>query len=173
MIAGTIVVGAGLGAEAWLTHSEHAGAAPQALVAQLSNQGTTVLEPGMWIGKRFPLMADTDLGWELARGQWIVVLYDSGCPACRRAVPQFELLAGKLEHSGSPWRVALIEMPPYADADEGVSQADTNATIGRLSDAHPWFAVTPLILLMKGGRVLKVFEGEDGVPGGLIPNATR
>ena len=45
-----------------------------------------VLEPEMWIGKRFPLLDYIDIGGKLKDGNWLVLLYHYDCPKCREAI---------------------------------------------------------------------------------------
>ena len=69
-------------------------------IARLGNPGggiergqTVLLEPGVWVGKRFPLLEYINAEEPLTAGTWFVVLYRPGCESCERAILDCEDLA--------------------------------------------------------------------------------
>jgi hypothetical protein len=142
--------------------------------ARLSDDGAiigddrfVVLEPQQWIGKRLPLLGHIDLGDQLARGQWTLVLYHHDCPHCQESLPQIKKLAGTFlntksssSKSNTGGRFALVEMPPYTPKDSDAAVSKLNCTTAKLSNSRDWFAVTPTLLSLKDGKVTTVVEGD-------------
>lgn len=52
-----------------------------------AKQSVVLLEPEKWVGRRCPLLPYTDIGEDLSRGRWIVVLYRHDCRQCEAAAP--------------------------------------------------------------------------------------
>lgn len=122
---------------------------------------TVVLQPNTWVNQSFPLLKHIDIGDQLARGQWILMLYRSECPDCRYAIAQYVGLAHELAgRTGAP-RVALIQVPPHP---EGASHATTSgaaSTRGRLTDAKRWVVQTPLFLRVDEKTVTTVAQSPE------------
>lgn len=57
----------------------------------------TILEPGRWIGRALPLMAEIDIGQRLQSGRWVAVLHQAHCSTCREALPFYEAQARAAE----------------------------------------------------------------------------
>lgn len=123
--------------------------------------GVTILEPEKWAGHSFPLTDSIDAGDSLTSGNWLVVLYRSDCDHCQRAVPKYEQLARQNKMAAGSPGVALIEMPPYADAGQQLVGPDSAAVRGKLSDKHEWFAQTPVVIKLVDGKVVAAAEGEQ------------
>lgn len=113
------------------------------LMAHPVDDGLAVLRPGEWVGKCLPLLRNIDVGDELARGRWIVVLYHHDCPSCREAVPRYERLARNHATQPDTPRIALIEMPPYAPPGQAIAWPDSPCKLGRLDDSKGWLIRTP------------------------------
>jgi len=142
--------------------------ATQAGVSGLEHAGKwLVLAPEKWLANRFPLVGEIDIGPQLARGQWIVVLYHADCDTCRKAIPVYAALeAGSRnlesgrgrEDPGT--RVCYVEMPPYANAADDPLRGIEGIIRGRLSDRHEWFATTPVVVEMSDGLIVRAAAGE-------------
>jgi hypothetical protein len=72
-------------------------------------------KPVDWARQRLPLLRHIDIGDRLASGRWIVMLYRWNCGKCQQALPQYIGLSHALVGDASGIRVALIELPPFAD----------------------------------------------------------
>jgi hypothetical protein len=106
-----------------------------------------VLEPKKWIGKRFPLLDYIDIGQELAKGRWLVLLYHHDCPKCQNIIRDLSQVS--LETCDQ--RVALIAVPPYSETLPAYGE---RALIhGRLTSLRDWFAETPVVLALSDGEV--------------------
>jgi len=116
----------------------------------LSDDSFVVLEPEKWIGKRFPVAGDIDIGTRLLKGSWIVVLYDHNCSKCQEAMPKYVRQAERLRNDSMATKIALVELPPYRAS---VPSANGPCEHGRLSDAKEWFVTTPVEIRPRDGMV--------------------
>lgn len=73
----------------------------------------------------------------------------------------FRRLAGQTAGRKDAPRVALVEMPPYESATAAAQAGVPYWAVGRLSDAREWFVMTPVILFLNDGRVVKVSQGKQ------------
>lgn len=141
--------------------------------ASLGDDGTilgedrfVVLEPETWVGKKLPLSTHIDIGSQLAKGDWTVVLYHNDCPYCRKLIPEYRKGSAKLA-SGVSGRLAFVEIPPYASDDEDIIlKPSDHYKLGRLADIREWFVATPTVLGLSGGKVVSVSQAE-AAPGSL------
>jgi hypothetical protein len=117
-----------------------------------------VLEPETLVGKRCPLLAFTDVGTELARGSWVVVLYHEDCPVCRSEIPRYERLARQASGRPGAPRFALVLVP---EPGKTVPRPEPSAlpVRGSLDEAKEWYVRTPAALRLRDGLV----EGVTGV----------
>jgi hypothetical protein len=124
--------------------------------ANLSDAGFVVgdgravlLEPENWTGKRFPLLDYIDVGDQLREGAWLVLLYHHDCPKCRDAIGDLGWITCHMCKA----RIALIEMPPCAQADHLL--AETKPFVcGRLRSDREWFAHAPVFVGLHSGIVM-------------------
>ena len=73
-----------------------------------------ILEPKTWVGKRLSILDNINIGGQLAKGEWLVVLYREDCPRCREELPRYAELSNRLPQDRSTRRVAAIAVPPMA-----------------------------------------------------------
>jgi hypothetical protein len=113
-----------------------------------------ILEPESWIGRALPIIDEIDVGHELARGDWLLLLYHHDCPQCQEALPRYLGLAEQLNSDHQQRRIAVVETPPFAAG--GLQGSSTAALKGRLSDRREWFVQTPVEITLKDGDVTHV-----------------
>jgi hypothetical protein len=117
-----------------------------------------VLELKEWIGKPFPLTTYIELGDQLTRGRWKVLLYHHDCPKCQEAIAKWQA-ADQLAAIGkdSP-TVALIEMPPYGPPQSHPTATHSRILYSRLSDKREWFVTAPVEIDLREGTVAGIAE---------------
>lgn len=103
-----------------------------------------------WAGKPWPLLQYIDRGDELARGQWLAILYRGNCAACQRLLRSYANVPSR-DHGGR--RVAWVEMPPFSPIVHSIPAEHTHC---RLADNVEWVAETPTELLIDWGVVTSV-----------------
>jgi len=133
----------------------------------ITGEGHVVVsEPERWVGMRLPLLNYIDIGEQLVSGEWTVVFYRSGCPDCASLLRDYKRRASEEVFTS---RVALVEVPPYGDADDGSDLPGPNFISGRLSDAREWFIKTPLQVKLADGIVS--WQSEQDRDGLALSNA--
>ncbi len=157
--AGVTAFWLALGIPAALAMASHSAAIVTASGDIVGDSDFVILEPEEWIGKRFPLLAYTDIGSELIQGDWVVILYHYDCPKCQKAIEKYDLLSRELAVRGERSRVALIELPVYAPAGDSSITRTSRFVFGRLDAAKEWFVETPLVLELSKGMVSNVSKG--------------
>ncbi|HEX7379260.1 MAG TPA: cysteine peptidase family C39 domain-containing protein [Pirellulales bacterium] len=110
--------------------------------------------PSDWLGRPLPLLPFIDIAEQLDNGDWEVILHRRGCENCERAIARATQvrMAGP---AGGP-RLALIELPPYADGGGSSSAQLAVASRGKLSSDRVWAIETPLELGLRKGIVTNV-----------------
>lgn len=116
-----------------------------------------VLEPEKWVGGRFPLLEHIDIGDQLAKGKWVVVLYQHDCSHCQEALSRYEELTRELIEDNSALRLALVELPPFAPTGPALESTGTHK--GHLTDRYDWFVQTPTEVVLTDGQVVQANEG--------------
>jgi len=122
------------------------------------NGELVILEPGTWIGKRFPLLPEIDIGERLSDGEWTALLYHHDCPECLQTIDRCNQIAAAA--SGSEIGITVIEIAPYADA----ARLPVHPRIlrGRLSNDREWFVPTPVVVSLADGVVTDVAGSISG-----------
>jgi len=87
-LAAAFVLAAGVPVAILAARYEPAMLTPQGEI--VGDESVVLLEPETWVGQPCPILSHIDIGRELARGQWIVVLYHHDCPHCQERVPEFD-----------------------------------------------------------------------------------
>lgn len=142
------VIGIGLLVAVVMASVQTASAASDGTI--LGNSPFVVLQPEKWVGKRFPLLPHIDIGQQLSRGKWIIVLYGHNCSYCQAAIPRYRDLARVFSDKSETTRLALVEMPPYSLTD---AISDSSCYRGRLAGTREWFVQLPVELHVVDGQV--------------------
>lgn len=128
----------------------------------IEHGGLIVLRPADWIGKRFPLENYLDDDGRLRHGNWIVLLYRHDCPVCETAMPAYLQTGRRLSGEfGKPVRMAFVEVP----TGEGTNSASNEHCCHwfKLSENKIWTGATPVVLMLRDGRVDQAMQGEDAI----------
>jgi hypothetical protein len=120
----------------------------------LASGSIVILKPETWVGNRLPLLDYIDIGRELSRGEWTVVLYDRGCSRCEEVISRYE--RGAIEFCGDAGagRVALVELRSQAAGAVPLRAMRTGDLRGQLSGARDWVVSVPVALVLSDGRVV-------------------
>jgi len=84
----------------------------------------------------------------------IVMFYHYDCPDCADAIPLYDRYSKDFS-ADQQIRFAFIKGPPYGPAEEDPVPANTTALVGKLDESRDWLFESPLILLLKDGRLVK------------------
>jgi thiol-disulfide isomerase/thioredoxin len=117
-----------------------------------------VIDIKQWQNRqRWSLLDYIDMKEQLQNGEWVVLMYHNDCPDCREAIPVYEKMYKDL--TGNNINMAFIEMPPYEDGKQQLVKPDSIVTRGRLSEAKKWYVQTPVVVVLRDGKVLKAWQG--------------
>jgi hypothetical protein len=101
-----------------------------------------------WRGKAFPFMEFIDVGANLSKGEWTVVLYHHDCPQCQRVVDEYK----SQRMRKTLQRLALIELTPFQDA-RSENTEDDDLAMGRCGNTNNWFISTPTVVELNDGVI--------------------
>jgi len=110
-----------------------------------------VLVPGDWVGHEMPLLDHIDVGDELRRGEWILLLYRHDCPQCQQVLAT---IADR--HPPDACRVCAVQVPPYGPESQHGVLSGRSLLRGRLNDKRNWFVPTPVLISLSDGMVKQV-----------------
>jgi thiol-disulfide isomerase/thioredoxin len=116
-----------------------------------------VLEPETWVGRKLPILEHIDIGKQLEKGIWLILLYHHDCPDCAAAIPKYEQMARDMAGNEDFLRIALIEVPPYGQRP---INDNSPCKLGRLTDTKEWFVTTPAVALLTNSRITSAWEGK-------------
>jgi len=128
---------------------------------QLLRDGrTVVLEPDLWIGKRFPLLDWIEIDAAMDEGQWTVVLHRPWCSDCEKLLRRFGERNMRTSFPGEG-SVAFVDV----EAEHGGAIAIPKGPSffhGALPVSYRWFVQTPVKLELLNGIVQQRPEGNKG-----------
>lgn len=120
-----------------------------------------VVDPAQWVGRPWPLTPYVDIGPQISKGRWAVLLFSWSCKHhCSKAVLDYADLATQWRQGGAEPRVALVEM--YGDPPpEGMARelAGSPALRGRLRE-NELLLSSPTLVMLVDGHVVAVAQGE-------------
>lgn len=134
--------------------SAFGGFAFQKITSAKSQEGSelAVLPPDQWTGQQFPLLGYVDVGSRLKEGEWVVMFYHHRCARCQDSLARLLGMAHQYAGHFGAKRVALIEVPPFAEGQTAASQP-TSWLSGRLDGQRKWHGLSPRFLQLRNGVV--------------------
>jgi hypothetical protein len=122
-----------------------------------------IAEPMDWIGLQFRLLEYIDIGKQLSKGQWTVLLYHHDCPKCQNVIKIYRQALRNGISVRREINIALVEVPPFEESDESVENADAWLH-GRFIAKKDWFIPTPVSVKISDGVVTEVSQDEMPSP---------
>ena len=124
------------------------------------NEPTKNIKPqeGEW-----DVIAKTDMADTLRSGIKIILLFREDCDVCHEAMPMFEEYAEQFGDDEDSIRIAFVELPPYSEEHELISE-DTKCLVGKYISDKKVYGSTPIIVITVGGVPLKAWDGKDPIP---------
>jgi thiol-disulfide isomerase/thioredoxin len=94
---------------------------------------------------------------QLKEGMVVVLMYHHDCPTCAKIVPLYDEYYRKMEKLGdTSMKFAFIAIPPYSD--KGPVPANTVCLKGKLSDAKKWEIMSPYVVALIDGQLIKTWK---------------
>jgi hypothetical protein len=100
------------------------------------------------------MLNHVDIAGQLQSGVRIVIFYHYDCPDCTVAIPLYSEYSEQLS-ADEHIRFAFIKGPPYGPDELDPVPSDTTALVGKLDQSRDWIFESPLIFLLKDGRLVK------------------
>ena len=116
---------------------------------------SVIIEPEKMVGQPFTLAHYIDIGEQLNRGRWLVVLYRTDCPRCRKLQDD---LAKITIPPGRRIQIACLSVgnrPQQTDYVEGAAR-DLGFITGTLSGPFDWLVNVPLYISIDENAVVAV-----------------
>jgi len=107
---------------------------------------------------QWPLLEHIDIADSLRSGIVVVLLYHYDCPGCGEAIPMYDRMSGEM--AGSGIRFAFIEIPPYGQSQNNPVPPATACLTGKLDTSKEWYIITPLVVLLQNGSIVKSWEAQ-------------
>lgn len=120
-----------------------------------------LLTPKQWIGKRFPLLNHVDIGSQIAKGAWLVVLYHPTCPQCEELIAKYRQHYPADATHGPGLPVAFIEVPELDQDSTTLDLSHLRCLRGHMDRSHQWFVTTPAVVLLENAIVRQAYEGSS------------
>jgi len=129
-----------------------------------------VVKPKEWIRKKpigekqvreeWSMLKYIDIADSLRSNIAIVVFYSTECDTCDDAIPLYDRMSRDMAGNEDSIRFAFIEIPPYASEQDSFVPVDTPCLTGRLDSNKDWYILTPLVVVIQDGLVVKSWEIE-------------
>lgn len=110
--------------------------------------------------QEWPMLKQIDIADSLRSGIVVVLLYHFDCPGCQEAIPRYEKLNKELAGNEDAIRFAFIAVPPYGDEKQNPVPKDTKCLSGKLLSDKKVIIMTPFVVLLQDGAVVKAWEGK-------------
>lgn len=94
---------------------------------------------------------------QLSEGMAVVLMYHHDCPTCAEVVPAYSDYYKEMAEQGNDaFKIAFLAVPPYAET--GPVPADTTCIRGTLSDAHKWEIMSPYVVVLLDGELIRTWK---------------
>jgi len=118
----------------------------------LATSGIDVLEPVSWIGHQFPLLEYIDIGPDIAKGTWTVVLIRHDCSECREAIGSYRRKVSDDAACEIADKLVFVDIQPGPAASRSLAPG---FRVGRLNTHRRWFIETPMEVRLQDGIVIR------------------
>jgi hypothetical protein len=124
-----------------------------------------VVKPAEWIiqaqnHQAWSMLKHIDIADSLQENLVIVVLYNTECDTCHKAILLYDQMGRDMAANMDAIRFAFIEIPPYAKDADDIVPVGTPCLRGKLNSSKKWYMLTPLVVLLQDGIVVKFWEGQ-------------
>lgn len=108
----------------------------------------------------WPMLKRIAIADSLRSGIVVVLLYHFDCPDCQEAIPRYDKLNKEINSNDYVIRFAFIAVPPYGDEKLNPVPKDTKCLSGKLISDKKEIMMTPFVVLLQDGNVVKAWEGK-------------
>ena len=102
-------------------------------------------------------VVEDDVRAQLSKGMAVILMYHHDCPTCADVVPAYSAYYKEMAEQGNDaFKIAFLAVPPYAET--GPVPADTTCILGTLTDAEKWELMSPYVVVLLEGELMKTWE---------------
>ena len=119
-----------------------------------------VIDPISWINKPFTLDRLINASQDWDHGQWLLIFYHYDCDECRRAIPNYAVLAAMMGDDPARLHMAFVAIPPYPPPGQDPVLQSTAYLSLSFRNQSAWAVPTPVVVALRNGTVLSVAYGQ-------------
>ncbi|MFZ9012153.1 MAG: hypothetical protein ACO20W_09715, partial [Anaerohalosphaeraceae bacterium] len=94
---------------------------------------------------------------QVSEGLVVVMMHRYDCDVCEEMVPRYsEYYQELVDQGANEFKIAFLAIPPYGDGDHVPD--DTICINGRLSDEQQWGLMSPYVVALLDGELVKTWE---------------
>ena len=102
-------------------------------------------------------VAEDDVRDEITQGLVVVFMYHHDCPTCAEMSPKYsDYYNGMTEQGNEAFKFVFLAIPPYGE--EVPVPDDTTCINGKLSDKQKWELMSPYVVALLDGELVKTWE---------------
>ncbi|OQY06880.1 MAG: hypothetical protein B6I25_03005 [Planctomycetales bacterium 4572_13] len=111
------------------------------------------VEPWDWL----EFVVEDDTRQQISEGLVVVMMHRYDCPTCEEMAPAYSEYYREMAEQGvDEFKIAFLSIPPYGDEDH--VPEDTPCIIGNLTDEKKWGIMSPLVVALLDGELVKTWE---------------
>ena len=116
-------------------------------------QKSSAVEQWDWLA----FVVEDDVRNQISEGMAVVLMYHHDCPTCAEVVPAYSAYYKEMNAQGNhAFKIAFLAVPPYGKT--GPVPADTTCILGTLTDAEKWELMSPYVVVLLDGELMKTWE---------------
>ncbi|MHC5119553.1 MAG: hypothetical protein ACYSOH_05985, partial [Planctomycetota bacterium] len=102
-------------------------------------------------------VVEDDVRQQISEGLVVVMMHRYDCPVCEDMVPIYSDYCKTMAGQGTDaYKIAFLSIPPYGEVDHVPD--DTLCIQGKLTDEQKWELMSPVVVLLYNGELLKTWE---------------
>jgi len=103
-------------------------------------------------------VVEEDVREQLAEGLVVIMMHRHDCPTCEEMAPKYSEYYREMTDQGvDEFKLAFLAVPPYHDVEDTVPD-DTTCILGKLTDEKKWGIMSPLVVALLDGELVKTWE---------------
>jgi hypothetical protein len=118
-----------------------------------TNETPPVVEQWDWL----EYVVEDDVKEKISEGLVVVMMHRFDCEVCEEMAPRYSEYYQQLVDQGADeFKIAFLAIPPYGDEDH--VPEDTTCIRGTLTDKQKWQVMSPYIVALLDGELIKTWE---------------
>jgi vacuolar-type H+-ATPase subunit I/STV1 len=116
-------------------------------------QQTREIQPWDWL----EFVIEDEVRQQIREGLVVVMMHRFDCEVCEEMVPRYSDYYREMTEQGmDEFKIVFLAIPPYGDEDH--VPEDTTCITGQLSDEQKWGLMSPYVVALLDGELVKTWE---------------